>query len=389
MKNLSPVILIVLFALGGCASSYESVLALKDAHRVPDEGETCITRQSRALLRYAEKISSQSEEEPIELEDPVSFCREQIENIAEADLSLPRLRGAAVYILSFTAVSSPSSLVRSEAYRALEKICKPQAKDFDALDPNTTPEEWAALCKRWQAIWGDLPPKVIESGYPGVDEILSRRDSDMKGGRIKTSRRSATVQMPVQNGEEEKPVATKEQIAAAEAFLEEFSGIIVGSSSIAWDSLALLTIVRPPAEGWIDERNLYAKVIDTFIEQTFFLTTCESVFDASPTVSLAAADALFLFDFDDVDSLVRLRMERCYDPSLRMLILKNLSPLHLAPGDLGGKLMSSVRESLDFRDPGVVYHAVELFKNLTGIKENDPSFWRKWWSDHVVEFADG
>ncbi len=387
MNNLSPLILILLCALIGCTAPYESVIALERIHCSPAEGATCITRQDRTALRYGSEIFTDSEEETVELDDPVSYCRELIEEIGDADLASPRLRGAAVYILAFSAVRSPSSLVRSEAYLALRKICEPEAKRFDALDPNTTVEEWAALCERWQTLWGDLPPQVAKSNLPGVEEIKARRDDHLKRGRVESSLKNTPA--PRTNEEEEKKVVTEAQIAGATALLEEFSRIVVNSASIAWDSLALLTVHRPPAEGWVDKNDIYAKAVDSLIGQAFFLSTCESVFDQSPTLSLLAADGLFLFDFDDMGSLLRLRMERCYDPPLRMLILKNLVSLRLAPDVLGGKLMSAVRESLDFRDPGVVFHAVELFQGSTGITENDPSFWRKWWSEHVVEFADG
>ena len=389
MNNLTPLILIFLCALIGCASPYESVVALEQIHRSPAEGEWCITSQSRTALRYVSEIFSGSDEDVVELDDPVSYCRELIEEITGADLSSPRLRGAAVYILAFTAVRSPSALVRSEAYQALRDICAPDAGRFDALDPNTTQEEWALLCERWLALWGDPPPQTIKSSLPGVKEIKARRGGHLKRGRMESSWNRAPMPRPGEEEEEKIRVASAEQIADARALLEEFSRVIINSASIAWDSLALLTVHRPPAEGWVDEHGVYAKAVDSLIAQTFFLSTCESVFDTSPTLSLMAADGLFLFDFDDMGSLLRLRMERCYDPPLRMLILKRLVALRLAPDVLGGKLMSAVRESLDFRDPGVVYHAVELFQSSTAIKENDPSFWRKWWSEHVVEFADG
>jgi len=389
MNNLSPLIPLLLCALIGCSAPYESVLALEEIHRSPGEGETCITRQNRAVLRYAQEVFSDSDEDLVELEDPVSYCRDLIEEIGDADLSSPRMRGAAVYILAFTAVRSPSSLVRSEAYQALREICESDAKHFDAVDPNRTHEEWSDLCDRWLTLWGDLPPQGITSTLPGVEEIKARRDQQLKSGRIESSSRGGAAPRARENEEEGTGIASAEQIAGATPLLEEFGGIVVNSASIAWESLALLTVHRPPGAGWVDEKKLYAKAVDSLIGQTFFLSTCESVFDESPALSLLAADGLFLFDFDDMGSLLRLRMERCYDPPLRMLILKNLVALRLAPDVLGGKLMSAVRESLDFRDPGVVYHAVKLFRASTGISENDPSFWREWWSEHVVEFADG
>lgn len=390
MKNLTPFIIILVLFLVSCSSPYESVVALQEVHRQPAEGETCITQQNRAALRYAKEITSDDEEGSVELEDPVSYCREQISGIGDASLSSPRLRGAAVYILSFTALRSPSSLVRTEAFKALEETCKNDTKKFVALDPNISVEEWKQLCERWRDLWGDMPPVGVRSSRPGVEDIKTRRDDHLKKGRLDSTWRSEPpLKAHVIAEEEEKKVASPEQIEQAGKLLEEFSTIIVDAAPVAWDSLALLTVVRPPGEGWEDETGLYARVIDSLIGQAFFLTTCEAAFDASPTASRQAAEALFHFDFDDMGSLLRLRMERCYDPPLRILILKNLGTLHLSPGDLGGKLMTSVRESLDFRDPGVVFHAVELFKNLTRIRENDPGYWRQWWSDHVVEFADG
>jgi hypothetical protein len=295
------------------------------------------------LLRYNDEIATEPGGGKEEIEDPVSFCRERIEELRVVREGTPLERGAAAYILGFVGSRSPSAVVRAEALKALRWICRDEAVSFRFSEPNVVDEEWKASCEAWLTLMG---PDRAEADSPS----------------------SATTR-------------------AAE-LLAYFGSLNGDSAWRAWETLAFLTVRSGHTELGSAVAEEMEEIIRRLMGQTFYLTVVEGIFDSSSLVVHEAVDGLFLFRPEDIRVPLALLVERCYDSPLRIHILGKLAKSGFTPEDIGGRLMITVRDSLDFSDPGIVFHAVKLFESLTGIENDDPGFWKSWWAEYLRDHAD-
>jgi hypothetical protein len=327
----------------GCSGPEKAVFALEQIHRAPGPGESCLNRQGRELLRYNTEVVLEPGEDGDEVDDPVAFCLEWIEELGDASEWPLREKGAAVYILCYIGSRSPSALVRIEAFETLRSICGEVARGFRFQKPNLVGEEWLKRREEWLAMAAAESEKTL----PGIEE--ENRLADLIG---------------------------------------YFGALRCDSARQAWESLALLT-VRGLSLG--TGSALGAEIdgaIRALMGQAVFMTAGEGLFDTSEFVVREAVDCFFLFHHEDTMAPLTELVEHCYDGPTRIHIMDKLRAADLATGDLGVRLMIQVRESLDFSDPGVVFHAVQLMQELTGIPDDDPGFWRSWWSDYIREHAD-
>ena len=345
MKKLTLLALFFATCLFACASPYEDVFALRGIHRPLKKDEACVNKPAHGFFRFREAVPEEPGGDPEEVEDPVSFCLDRIENLSGFAFEPDRSGAAIVSVLCFTAERSPSALVRAAALKALGKL-------LDGLEPpaeEPPPREKGAekpqdLEKEWKTLLSSLP-----------------------------------------GGAEDLPPGLR---AEMDALLGSFAAVSFSSAREAWETLSLFS----GENGFLEEdpalRKALASAVTAVAGRAFLLTLKDALFDTSPIVVREAVDALIPFPARDImPSLARL-MAGCYDPLLRVHVLEALEERGLKPVDLGGEMMTQVRRSLDFTDAGVVYHAVELFKALTGMENDDPGFWKKWWSRYLTEHAD-
>ncbi len=274
--------------LGGCASTSGAIDILEKIHR-PPEGEVSISRSTESIHRYNKAIEIDSIS--LEIEDPVSFCRDQVKILRHAGYSSLDERGKGVAVLCYVAVRSPSALVRADALRALGSLCAFSTSAIDKSDSSLD-----------------------------FDEIIRRLRS--------------------------------------------------GSSETGGN-------------------------VEPLIAHAFYITAANALFERTELVPPVAVDALFLFDMAHLRLPVAELMERSPNLRLRIHLLKKLGEKGFETEDLnerlrslGDKLVIQITESLDFSDPGVVYHAVELLKHVTQIDNSDPGFWRAWWREYLPKHAD-
>ncbi len=331
--------------VAGCASPYEAIFALEQIHRLPGKGEVCVNRPSQWLLRYQTSVPDGPGGEEEEVEDPVSFCRDWIEELESSEFDSPRELGAALSVLCLITVRSPAALVRADALKAIRSLCGEQVKSFAYSDKTGVDKEaWTDLCTRWKA--------------------FCKRESQTPW----------TLGHPV-----EKEMTT---------LLDEFSEHHFQLAEHAWETLSLLTFRGTKIDAGPVATSRLDHVINALLPEAVFLTAREALFDTSELVIREATEILFLFRIDDLLPPLTVRMELCYETPLKIFFLRKLAVPSLTPTDLGGPMMAQVSKSLDMIDPGVVFHAVELFKSLTGIDNNNPHFWKEWWSDYLNEHAD-
>jgi len=280
-----------------------------------------------------------------EVDDPVSYCRDWIEELESADFGSTREMGAAVSILCLITVRSPASLVRADALKALRVLCGRQVEDFDySGSEGFDRDAWADLCTRWRAFCKRESEKSLLPGQPAEREMT--------------------------------------------ALLDEFSGHHFLFAEHSWETLSLLTFRGIEIDAGTALSGRLDQVIESLLPEALFLTALEALADSSELVVREAAETLFLFRIDDILPPLTALMEICYDPPLRIFLLQKLAARSLTPTDLGGTMMAQISNSLETIDPGIVFHAVELLKSLTGIDNNNPHFWAKWWSDYLNEHAD-
>ena len=212
MKKLKRLAFLLVLAPFGCSAPDEAIFGLEQIHRAPAEGESCLNRQDRQLLRYNSSIAPAPGEEDEEVDDPVSFCRERIATLKGMGKAPLGGKGAAVYILCFVSSRSPSALVRFEAMETLRTICREDAAAFRFLNPNVADEEWR-------------------------------------------QRRTEWLELHESHSETERP-STEAQARALE-LIEYFGSLNCDYAWRAWESLALLTVhsqspailTRPPVDA--------------------------------------------------------------------------------------------------------------------------------------------
>jgi hypothetical protein len=345
MKKLTLSLLGTILFVAGCASPYEAIFALEQIHRLPDEGEACVNRPAQWLLRYRASVPDGPGGEEEEVEDPVSFCRDRIAELETAEFDSPREKGAAISVLCLITARSPASLVRADALRAIRLLCEEQVDSFfHSAEADIDKEAWADLCARWKAF----------------------------------CKRESSTSLPLDRAAEREMTA----------LLDEFGETHFQFARHAWETLSLLTFRGTKVDAGPVVTERLDHVINELLPETVYLTAREALFDSSELVFREAAGTLLLFRIDDIMPHLTGRMEICYDPPLKIFLLRALAARSLTPTDLGGTMMAQVSASLDTINPGVVFHAVELFKSLTGIDNNDPHFWKEWWSEYLNEHAD-
>jgi len=266
--------------------------------------------------------------------------------LREAEYHSEKERAGAACILAFTVLNSPASLVRADALRTLRIVCKDEASAYDHADGS--PAETGALqteVERFQNLCTDL--------------CLSE-DAAAGDGR-----------------------------EALAALFDYFRTVRLERAVAAVDLLDVLAGTESPVERKGSLAGLEEETFRSVMAQTFFLAARQALFDVSPSVRDEAVDALALFDLPMIlppyTGLMRVMVTASL---IRIRILKVLRDKQPTPLDLGPEMLKEVAFSLEFTDPSVVFHAVELLKTMTGTTNDDAGYWRSWWKEYLVEHVD-
>jgi len=351
MKNLNLLLLLLPAFLLGCSSPGEAVQALEKIHGLDredgyslSEGEENAGGPSARL--YRSEIEIDADDEPEFIEDPVSFCKDQIEMLREADFHSEKELAGAACILAFTALNSPASLVRADALRTLRIVCKDQASAYDHADGS--PAETGAL------------------------------EAEIERFRILCRNLSLSDDAAAGDGHE-----------ALAALFDYFRTVRLEKAAAAVDLLEALSGTETFVERKGSLAGLEEVTLRSVMAQTFFLAARQALFDMSPSVRDEAVDALALFDLPMILPPYTGLMRIVATASLiRIRILKVLRDKQPTPVELGPEMMKEVAFSLEFTDPSVVFHAVELLKTMTGTTNDDAGYWRSWWKEYLVEHVD-
>jgi|GEM_PF-3362585 len=349
MNELKLLILFTVFLIGGCSSVGDPYLLLPEVHRTPDEGEVCLNRPRQETLRYRRTLIIESdEEEAEEIDDPVEFCRDLIEKLAEGEYDLIEDQAAVVQILCFTASRSPAALVRSDALRTLQLVAGRNLQDFRYYEPEAEEEVWDE--QAW-TVKRDWWLRILDEHATDGGEL----SGDLAG-----------------------------QVLSA---LEAFRDLRCDSAQRAVEALDLLTQPRAPFDRNITAQLALEEAMVSLMDQALYLTAWGALADSSDYVVWEGINLLGRFPPSETMTPLTMLMRRCYKAPLRIHVLKRLKSDALPPAGLG-PMLTHVRNSLDFSDPGVVFHAVELFKTLFDSDNSDPGYWRGWWSEYLLQHAE-
>jgi hypothetical protein len=300
--------------------------------------------------------------------------------------------GSAVYALTYAATLSPASIVRADALRALRLIRSGQAANFRYAGAGIDQEEWEEVKQTWMSyalrvrgLWSFLEPEEVFPPEKGQVAMKSMRNP--QPGESWTLRRTRN------NDRRRKRIAHEQGLLDAECY--ELEGILAtirdwrfASPGQLRETLGFLIPNSEPARADHRVSTAYGAALHALSEQALFLAAREGLTDPNRQVRLEAIKSLAMFPPSETAPYLAKFLETCYDGPLRILVLRSYEGRGLAPPDLGGRLMNEVRKSIEFSDPGVVYHALALLQSLTGIDSDDPGFWRKWWDEYLPEHAD-
>ena len=352
------VVLFLMSLAAACTSLEESVRELEAIHRAPVTLSAFAAADGRGeFMEYASALE-EDDGDWDDVENPVEFCLDAVENIADGDFDSPWVRARAISVLAFTSRKSPSSLVRSSALRALSNLLSKEAAVFST-------------------------PEVPEKQPPWTERMDKVR---WLRGRIDRDREAA-----------QEKGRTPEERAEYLALIEAF-GTLAGVRPLeAWS--VLRSVVADLAPGETDPAALeaFAKTGARLETYVFYLVMADALGDRNEIVRYTAIDALFLFPMDTVQPLLELALDRNWFlrtvsvhkyPLQRIQILKHLFRRAESPEDLSLKILLAAAESLDKAESGVAPHAVDLFRKITGLNETEASFWQDWWVEYLSRNAD-
>lgn len=392
MNKLTPFLLGLALAVGGCAGPFQYVEELEKIHRDPRPGEACLSNPYQVRQRYRTEIVLYPEDGLEEIEDPVNFCMDRVDSLRGIRYRDPYDTGTAVYALTYAATLSPASIVRADALRALRRICSDRAGSFSYTGTEIDQDEWKSVTDTWmghalrvRGLWTFLEPEEVfppEKGRIAMKSV--RNPSTGESWKLRRSRN---------NDRRRRRDAREEGLTDFECYeiigvLETFKEWKFASAGQLRETLGFLAMYSEPAQADYRITPAYGEALHALTEQALYLSAREGLTDPNRQVRLEAIRALAMFPPSETAPYLAEFLETCFDGPLRILVLRSYVDQGLTPPDLGGRLMTEVRKSIEFSDPGVVYHALALLKSLTGIESDDPGFWRKWWDEYLPEHAD-
>lgn len=346
MKSFIAIILgLVPCLFSSCASYKEAVQSLEKIHREPVAvAPSAAPDMVHSFLEYASAVDEDGEW--VKIEDPVDYCLTQIQTITDYDFQEEMDKSAAACILCMTANRSPSQLVRASAVRSLIVMLGPDAAKFTLSQVKADPKE--------------------------LEERLGKLKLLFDIGRT-------------QGGREE---AAQQDYLATIMF---FGRIRMDRAEVAWKLLKAVILDLGRHERDHAALSAFRSAAERMNRQAFFRTLLEAMADPSDVVRSMAVGALFLFPMDVIRPVLSSALEQnlyMQAPVHRIEILKGLKEKAAGPRIMGFSLLDHTVNSLRSGHAGVVQHALNLLREVTGIQEDNPGFWIDWWRTYRIKHAD-
>jgi len=350
VKQSKLIILLLPFLIISCASYHESAGALRDIHKTPVI-DSSLSKDNVQLnfMEYAPSIEIDGYSE--EIEDPVGFCFDCLEDLTDYDFSDEFDKSCCVCILSMTSIKSPSMLVRARALQTLRTYFKE--------------EDTAQLIIKRKLV----DEQEFENNLQNL-LILHDKIAPDKG----------------LNPEEKQFYLSLLRYFGSSGYL-----LRAGTS---WKTLTALCSCNLTA---LDEdlKAAWNETLKQLNIQTFYNTVIDSFKDPEHLVRQTAISLFFLFPFNltrpDLEGALQYNfymMSTEKYPMHRIQIIQELMARVKNPEELGLKLIGSIASNLGYSHSGVAHHATQLLSKITLIDNDDPLFWGAWWKEYLLKHAD-
>jgi hypothetical protein len=330
------------FLFFACASDWTAVSALEAVHKERSPQAVQVDQARYAgFLEYATTFDED------ELEDPVDFCLDYIEELVDEEYAFETAKFEPVYVLCVLARRSPSKLVRTRSLRALREL----------YGDGTIPYELNTVRPR---------PEDLESHALRLIALVEE-------GEDPEARFTVWQQFVI---------SEVEYLASQSAGLNDAAWNVLRRTSALVDARRIDADLLPDLEAAF--RHLGQQIV--------FLAVHDAMVDPEEVVRQEAVALFFLFPWDAIDRSLSLSLERnlyLKAPIQKILVLDRIKEKADRPEILDLKVMNYIIESLRYQaHAGVVHHGVQLLKRITGLEENDPGFWLIWWDEYLLEHAD-
>lgn len=323
--------------LASCTSLDESIDALWEIHSPHDKDSILVERKYGRFLTYTDTIGEKT------INDPVDFCLEHIEDIADASLSREITRFKAIHALSLSALRSPAAKVRCSAVRSMRKIYSEQVTRYQRSVQATEPDLYAEKYGRMVEIFNS---KRIPESAPDVwmDEYLPLLQY-------------FTIHRPIR-------------------------------LDYLWQVISELFKHVPVADlddPMIEAFNEAALRLGT---QLTLLTVHQAQMDPDAQVRQEAIDLFFLFPWETVRFYLPEWADYLQAPSHQIKIMDHILDKKDRPDTIDVAVVSVARKVLlNSINAGEHFHAIRLLQTLTGKKEAERDFWIDWCKQFVLEHA--
>ncbi|MHC4941838.1 MAG: hypothetical protein ACYTG7_02350 [Planctomycetota bacterium] len=325
-----------------CASDWTAVSALEEVHKERSPQAVQVDQARYAgFLEYATIFDED------ELEDPVAFCLDHIEDLAEEEYAYETEKFEPVFVLCVMARRSPSKLVRTRSLRALCDLAGHRIIPYEMHTTSPAPED--------------------------VEAHLLRLNALLEEGEDQTARFTVWQQF----------VLTEMQF---------FGSLAMGHTDAVWNVMRKASSTIDADRFDADLQPDLEAAFQHLSQHIVFLAVHDAMVDPEEVVRQEAIILFFLFPWDAINKSLSLSLERnlyLKAPLHKILVLEMIKDKKDRPEKLDLKVMNYIIESLRYQaHAGVVNHGVQLLKEITGLEENDPGFWLIWWDEYLLEHAD-
>lgn len=342
---MNKYLLILLLAVSSlavsCASYQDSLVALEVVHREPamPPGGGDNPMQT-SFMEYAGRIGDEVIDEPIE------YCIDQIEVLKDYSYGSEVEKNTALFVLDMTARRSPSQVVRAAAVRAVHLI---YTAAMEAYSPPTVKPESDAFQKNMESL-----RQLYGKGAPPDGRTLLEEEEYL-------------------------------------ALIEYLSVLALDPQGEVWTEARWVFLELARNEESEEAEEAFETAARRLNDRAVFRLSFTALLDPAEVVRQEAIELFFFFPWEYVRSLMAASLDRnlyLMSPAHSIHILMKLKlvakdPETLGTAALGYAVLTATRSA----NPGAVFHAKELLKQVTGLNEDNPGFWTNWWQEYLPEHA--
>jgi hypothetical protein len=342
---LNQRLLIILLGLSclavSCASYQESLVALEVVHREPamppGGGENPM---HSTFMEYADMVGEEVIDEPIE------YCLDNISVIKDHSYGSEVEKNTALFVLDLTARRSPSQVVRSASVRAVRLL---YTEDMEEYDPPTVEPEPEPFQKNMEQL-----RLLFNKGAP-------------PDGR------------------------TPEEEAEYVALIDYLGVLALDPQGAVWKEARWIFLELARNEESDEAEEAFESAARRLNDRAAFRLSFIGLIDPAEVVRQEAIDLFFLFPWDYIKPLMAASIDRnqyLKAPTHSIHILMKLKLVAKDPETLGTAALGyAVKTATQSANPGAVFHAKALLKQVTGLDEDNPGFWINWWAEYLPEHA--